>query len=133
MSAPYIHALSSAKKYGGTPEEYLDIHELMDSSKSTFADNRHRVLTHNIWFITTILPKVFGHQRINSEGKPYNVKDIGEQHCLEDFRHKFIPTPQDYISEMSIQPWMNNGAGLPDSAKNLYKKENTNIKNSLLD
>jgi hypothetical protein len=133
MAAPYIHSLSSCKKYGGKPEDYLDIHELMDSSKCTFADNRHRVLTHNIWFITTILPKVFGHQRMNSDGKPYNVKDIGEQHCLEDFRHKFIPTPQDYISEMSIQPWMNNGDGLPNSAKNLYKKEGINIKNSLLD
>lgn len=122
MAAPYIHAISSAKKYGGTPEDYLDIHELMDSSKITFADNRHRVLTHNIWFITVILPKVFGHQRENSDGKKYNVKDIGEQHCLEDFRHKFIPTAQDYIEEMTIQPWMNNGMGLPSSAKKLYKR-----------
>lgn len=91
MAAPYIHAISSAKKYGGTPEDYLDIHELMDSSKITFADNRHRVLTHNIWFITVILPKVFGHQRENSDGKKYNVKDIDLWH--EKYDHSICPFP----------------------------------------
>ncbi len=30
MSKPYIHALSSAKKFGGKPEDYLEIHQLMD-------------------------------------------------------------------------------------------------------
>ena len=30
-------------------------------------------------------------------------------HIAEDFRHKFIPTPQDYLQHMQVQPWMNNG------------------------
>lgn len=134
MAAPFIHAQSSAKRYGGKPEDYLDIHELMDSSKSTFADNRHRALTHNIWFVTTILPKIFGHSRTNSDGRSYNVKDIGEQHVLEDFRMKFIPTVQDYLSEMEIKDWMNNGMSLPDSAKKLYKNsERRNPRKMLVD
>lgn len=33
---PYIHAELSAKRFGGVPEDYLDIHELMDSSKAAF-------------------------------------------------------------------------------------------------
>lgn len=60
MSKPLIHAYSSAKKFGGVWEDYMDIHELMDSSKSAFPDNRHRCLTHNSWFIGFIIPKVFG-------------------------------------------------------------------------
>jgi hypothetical protein len=30
-------------------------------------------------------------------------------HVAEDFRYKGIPTPQDYLQHMEIQPWMNNG------------------------
>jgi hypothetical protein len=44
-----------------------------------------------------------------------SVADIGERHILEDYGMKFIPTPQDYIQNMRMQPWMNNGRGLPPS------------------
>ncbi len=108
---PYIHAENSARRYGGKPEDYLDIHELMDSSKAAFPNNLHRVLTHNSWFAVTILPKVFGHMRTNSDGKRYNVKDVGEYHILEDFRMQFIPSVQDYLENMVLQDWMNNGGG----------------------
>lgn len=46
MSKPFIHAQSSAKKFGGIWEDYISIHEFLDSSKSVIADNRHRALTH---------------------------------------------------------------------------------------
>ena len=118
MSAPYIHAQSSVKKYGGVPDDYIDIHILLDSTKSAFSDNRHRVLTHNSWFSTTIIPLVFGHVRINSDGKQYNTKDIAEQHILEDYRHKFIPTLQDWIEHLPYAAWMNNAiTTLPRLAK----------------
>lgn len=122
MSKPYIHALSSAKKHGGTPEDYLDIHNLMDSSKSAIADNRHRALTHNAWFIGTILERVFGTIRTNSEGRTYSVRDIGEEHVLEDFRGAFIPSAQDYIAEMEFKDWMQNGKGAPPSFARIIKR-----------
>lgn len=118
MAIPMIHALSSVKRYGGIPEDYLDIHELMDSSKACVSNNGHRVLTHNSWFVVTILPKVFGHQRVNSDGKIYNVKDVGEYHILEDFKNRFILTPQDYLEHLDVQPWMNNGGDVPNRLKN---------------
>lgn len=120
MSKPHIHAASSAKKFGGKPEDYLDIHELMDSSKAVVSCNRHRVLTHQSWFISTILPKVFGATRTNSDGRTYSVVDVGEQHILEDF-NGFIPTPQDYIQNMEWEDWMNNGKGVPSSSRKLQK------------
>jgi len=126
---PYIHAELSVKRFGGVIDDYLDIHELMDSSKAAFPNNGHRVLTHNSWFVVTILPKIFGHQRINSEGKKYNVKDVGEYHILEDFKMRFIPSVQDYLEHLDVQPWMNNGGGTPNRLKN----KSTEIINKIKD
>lgn len=123
MSKPYIHALSSARRFGGTPDDYIDIHNLMDSSKSAIADNRHRALTHNAWFIGTILEKVFGVTRKNSGGKTYSVRDIGEQHVLEDYGMKFIPSAQDFLAEMDYRDWMQNGKGAPPSFAKIYKRD----------
>lgn len=120
---PYIHAELSAKRYGGVPEDYLDIHELMDSSKAAFPNNAHRVLTHNSWFVVNILPKVFGHRRVNSDGQKYNVKDVGEYHILEDFKMQFIPSVQDYLENLVVQPWMNNGGGTPNRCQLMFKNK----------
>ncbi len=118
---PHVHAISSAKKFGGKPEDYLDIHQLMDSSKGAIADNRHRALTHNSWFLSNILEKIFGVTRVNSDNKTYSVRDIGEQHCLEDYAG-VIPTAQDFLQNMEFQDWMNNGKGVIPSHAKLYAK-----------
>ena len=128
MSKPWIHAKNSARKFGGVPEDYLPIHNLMDSSKGAIADNRHRTLTHNSWFIGADGPleKIFGPVIINSSGREVSVRDIGEQHILEDFGMKFIPTAQDYLQEMEIKDWMNNGKkGVPSSFKKIEKTKVT--------
>jgi hypothetical protein len=122
MSKPFIHAQSSARRYGGTPDDYIDIHNLMDSSKAAVADNRHRSLTHNAWFIGQIIEKIFGVTRTNSAGRTYSVRDIAEQHVLEDFRGKFIPTAQDYIQEMEFKDWMQNGDGYPPSFEKIKNR-----------
>lgn len=124
MSKPWIHAKNSAKKFGGKPSDYMSIHNLMDSSKGAIGDNRHRTLTHNSWFIGADGPleKIFGPAIINSDGREVSVRDIGEQHILEDFGMKFIPTAQDYLQEMEIKNWMNNGKeGVPSSFKKIEK------------
>lgn len=110
---PLIHAKSSARKYGGKWEDYIEIHNFMDSSKGAISDNRHRALTHNSWFIAPggPLEMAFGVEVINSEGKSISVRDIGEQHIVEDFGG-YIPTAQDYLQAMEYQLWMgDNGAG----------------------
>lgn len=121
MAKPHIHAVSSVKKFGGVPEDYLDIHRVMDSSKGAIPDNRHRALTHNSWFLSTILERIFGYSIRNSAGKEVSVRDIGEQHILEDYANKFIPTAQDYLAEMEFKDWMNNGKGSPPSHAKINK------------
>lgn len=111
MSKPWLHAQSSARKFGGRPEDYIEIHNLMDSSKGCIGDNRHRCLTHNSWFVGAggPLERIFGVVIKNSQGREVSVRDIGEQHILEDFGMRFIPTPQDYLQEMEAKSWMSNG------------------------
>src|SRR5207302_561296 len=99
----------------------LPIHEFMDSSKGAMADNRHRALTHNCWFLSVVLPRVFGETSTNSEGKVYSVRDVGEQHILEDYHGKFIPSAQDFLAEMECKEWMQNGRGVPPSYAKLAK------------
>ena len=125
---PQIHAEASVKRWGGKITDYLHIHQFMDSSKAAVSDNRHRILTHNSWFVVNVLPKVFGDIIIidgvtvrtemitNSDGRRVPVKDIGEWHCIEDFKG-FIPTPQDYIENLPMVDWFNNGKGRPNRFK----------------
>ena len=122
MAKPFVHAQSSAKKFGGTPDDYIEIHNLMDSSKGTIADDRHRALTHNAWFLSTILEKIFGVTITNSNGRKISVRDIGEQHVLEDFGNRFIPSAQDYLSEIENKEWMIAGKGLPPSCAKVNVK-----------
>lgn len=128
MANPLIHSKSSVKRWGGTVEDYLPIHELLDSPKATMNNNTSRMLTHNIWFCYHIIPKIFGYNITNSDGKSVDTVDIAMLHVSEDFRHKGIPTVQDYLENMVVQSWMNNGMGeMPsqeakDMAKNLLAK-----------
>jgi len=47
MAHPWHHAVSSARKHGGAPEDYLAIHEWFDASKAHHGDFRHRALRHH--------------------------------------------------------------------------------------
>lgn len=100
---PHIHARSSAKKFGGSAKDYLDIHQFMDSSKAHIADVRHRAIFHSS-FGCFIVEQVFGITRINSSGKEYSTRDIAEQHIIEDLGK--IPSVQDYFQHMEIKQWM---------------------------
>jgi hypothetical protein len=115
MGNPLHHSKSSVKRWGGSVNDYIGIHELLDSPKSTMNNNTGRMMTHNTWFAYTIIPKIFGYNIINSDGKSVDTVDIAMLHISEDFRGQFIPTPQDYLKHMEVQPWMNNGVKLVDN------------------
>lgn len=98
----YFHAKASAKRWGGTPEDYIAIHEFIDGSKKAFGDVRHRALLHNtfgIWVVQEIFGRIL---KINN--KDVAVREIAEQHVLEDLG--FIPTVGNWLEQMEIQPWM---------------------------
>jgi hypothetical protein len=125
MSKPFIHAQSSAKRFGGKPEDYLEIHNWFDETKSLIADNRHRALRHHSEGIF-LCERIFGVTFVNSAGRTVSTRDIGEQHVLEDFGGKFIPSAQDYLQEIEYQDWMA-GKGHPPSYEKLHRRHETKI------
>jgi len=119
MAKPYIHADASVRRYGGKSEDYLELHELMDSSKIAHPTNVHRTLTHNTWFAKVIIPKCFGNTITNSDGKKISTEQIALDHIAEDFGGKFVPSAQDYLINVVPQDWFENGkTGLPSSYTN---------------
>jgi hypothetical protein len=127
MANPLIHSKSSVKRWGGQVSDYIQIHELIDSPKACMNNNTARTLTHNTWFAYEIIPKVFGYNIINSEGKSVDSVDIAMLHIAEDFRMKFVPTPQDYLKHLQLQSWMNNGV------KDIENEEATQIAEDFLE
>jgi hypothetical protein len=120
MANPYIHSVSSAKKWGGLFTDYLDIHKKMDCSKAYLSSNLHRTLTHHPFWIHEVMIPLFGDIIKNSDDRIVSVKDICEQHIKEDFANKYIPTVQDYFEDVKIKQWLNNGLGeSPQSVKNM--------------
>ena len=126
MANPEIHAKSSVKRWGGKVEDYLAIHELLDSPKETMNNNTSRMLTHNVWFCYKIIPKIFGYNITNSNGRSVDTIDIAMLHVAEDFRMKFVPTVQDYLKHLDVQPWMNNGV------KDIENQEATDLAKSII-
>lgn len=103
MSHPYHHSLSSVKKWGGVPNDYLAIHSWFDESKSAFADFRHRAMRHHSEGIF-LCEKEFGVTITNSNNVVVPVRAIGEQHVTEDCG--FIPSMKDWLQHITMQPWM---------------------------
>ena len=103
MAHPVRHAESSARKFGGHPEDYLPIHNWFDESKAFFPDFRHRALRHHAEGIF-LAEKLFGVAIVNSDGKRIPVRYLGEQHVREDLGH--IPTAQDWLLQIRPQRWM---------------------------
>jgi hypothetical protein len=103
VSKALIHARSSARRWGGKAEDYLAIHERIDSTKSAHAEVTHRCVFHSAFGIY-IVESIFGRTLTNSDGKEVFVRDVAEQHVLEDLG--FIPSLSDWLREMPSQPWM---------------------------
>ena len=97
---PFDHAKNSVRKFKcGTIEDYLPIHDFMDSSKMCLPDMRHRALLHHSFGIF-VAERVFGTTITTSDGKQVCVRDIAEQHVIEDVG--YIPTVEDCFEGMPV-------------------------------
>ena len=98
---PTTHAINSVKRYGGCIEDYLPIHEWMDQTKAAHPDMRHRAILHNSMgpYIAT---SVFGIHFTNSEDRLVDVRQIVEEHILEDLGR--IPTLSDFLELIPKTP-----------------------------
>ena len=100
---PYHHALSSAKKFGGKWEDYIQIHHWFDESKRSSANPRHRALHHHSEGIFDC-ERLFGYAVTTSNGRVVPTRFIGEQHVKEDLG--FIPSMMDWFKGIPLEKWM---------------------------
>lgn len=96
---PLVHARTSARKYGGKPDDYLFIHNWMDHTKAHVADMRHRAILHNSWGIY-LCEQVHGVYFTNSDGKQVSIRDVAEDHVLEDLGK--IPSLEECLRGLPI-------------------------------
>lgn len=114
MGHCYHHALSSVRKFGGKPEDYIPLHNWFDESKAHIADFRHRALRHHTEGIF-LLERTFGVTITNSDGRKIPVRLIGEQHVLEDMGGR-IPSFADWAKAIVPAPWMMRAQRLDQSS-----------------
>ncbi len=100
---PYVHAVASVKRHGGRVEDYQPIHDLLDLPKSAHADMRHRAILHNS-LGPYLCERVFGTTITNSDGRVVSVRDIAEEHILEDMGR--IPALSEYLDGMPMYEWL---------------------------
>lgn len=98
------HAQSAARKWGGVPEDYIEVEEFIDSSKKIIGDVRHRAMFHHtmgVWLCQEIFGRTL---TVGERGIQVPVRLVAERHVLEDLG--WLPSPKDYIDGMPIKLWM---------------------------
>lgn len=109
------HAKSCARKWGGTPDDYIEIHEFIDSSKKIIGDVRHRAVYHHtegVWLCQRIFGRVLQIARsddVSGVGEVTRYREvpvrlIAERHILEDLG--WLPSPADYLKNTPVATWM---------------------------
>ena len=104
MTNAFYHAASSARHFGGKPEDYQKIHDWFDETKSAYGDFRHRALRHHSFGIFEC-EKLFGVTIFNADGHPVPVRNVAEQHVVEDCGGR-IPSVEDWLGTIQPAIWM---------------------------
>jgi len=100
MAHPMHHAERSAARFGGRAEDYEAIHDWFDASKAHMPDLRHRALRHHSEGIF-LCEALFGVAITNAEGKRVPVRQIAEQHVMDDLG--WIPSVKDWLQHVEVQ------------------------------
>ena len=98
---PIEHAIKSVQRYGGVVDDYQDVHEFLDMTKAAHPDMRHRAILHHSMG-PFIAAQVFGRSITNSEGRVCDVRQLVEDHIIEDLGR--IPTFSDWLTMIEPTP-----------------------------
>lgn len=123
MTAPCHHSDNSARLWGGSSDDYIEIHNWFDETKICYGDIRHRALRHHTFGINECVKK-FGDYLINSDGTKVAVRYVAEQHVIEDCGGR-IPSVQDWLENMTAKSWM--ARGTPTKLKHGTRQGANNV------
>jgi hypothetical protein len=83
---PYLHAISSASQRGGHWQDYLAVHEFLDSTKALCPDIRHRMILHSVDFGAALTRMAFPDRGDTDEiVRQHIVEDLGTPRRLSDW------------------------------------------------
>ncbi len=108
MAHPYHHSVSSARRFGGTPEQYQAIHDWFDATKEMFGDFRNRAMrhhTHGIYECERVFGTTITITLKNGNTKEVPTRLIAEQHVVEDLGRLY--TAADWLRCIRPESWMN--------------------------
>ncbi|AMQ66030.1 hypothetical protein AAY80_220 [Stenotrophomonas phage vB_SmaS-DLP_6] len=114
---PLLHANLSVKSHGGHVDDYLPIHNFIDSTKSAHPDVRHRAILHSA-FGCYLVEQVFGVYITNCDGKRVSTRDIAGPFPTHEEAETFVKAynlkynnesvvPDYYIAAMDPVPYTN--------------------------
>ena len=101
------HAQSAAKKWGGSPEDYLPIEEYIDSSKKIMGDVRHRAMFHHtlgVWLVQEKFGPTISVAKDSGKVVQVPTRLVAERHIIEDLG--WLPSPADYLKHTPVEKWM---------------------------
>jgi hypothetical protein len=102
---PWVHSKSSARKFGGTPLDYIAIHNWFDETKAWLGHSKHRMFRHHSEGIFECEQR-FGMTITNSDGKDVYVRYVAEQHVKEDC-NGYIPSAKEWVDNLETPTlWM---------------------------
>ena len=104
---PLQHAQISAKSYGGKWQDYIEIHNFLDSSKAACAHFKHRFLLHHREGIELGV-RIFGETLTNSENRQIETRRLLTDHLIEDLGS--VARVEDWARDL-----------LPDANNSFYK------------
>jgi len=83
---PFQHALNSARGTDGCWEEYLPVHEFIDSTKVACSDIRHRMILHSVDFGAAVARMAFPERTdVDALMRRHVIEDLGEARTLSDW------------------------------------------------
>ena len=106
---PYEHAILSVRDFGGIPEDYLEIHEFLDSTKAHVPNWRHRMILHNSWGML-LVEKICGPMVINYDDKIVSTREIARRHIEQDLGGP-VPTLENWFKHVKFDVPINTPNG----------------------
>lgn len=123
---PIEHSYLMVRDFGGKAEDYIELNELIDSSKLHYPIWLHRAVTHNSWFIG-IVEKIIGRDITNSDGVTIPTRVLCICHIRQDCDGR-VPTIKEWLEaivDKKQELWMNGPVKRDlDWLKENYKKAN---------
>ena len=104
---PLQHAQISRKTYGGSWQDYIEVHSFLDSSKAACAHFKHRFFLHHREGIE-LGAMIFGAEIVNGDNEKIPTRRLLTDHLIEDLG-----------SEVKIDDWAN--ALFPSNTDSFYK------------